>query len=121
MSTPRESRPTWAEVDLDQFDRNLDVIAGLLPEGARLVAVLKADGGGHGAIELARRLTPDRVAMIALALLEEALDLRQARIMLPTLGMGPLTIDQNPIALDNHITICAAGPEELEAICVLAP
>ena len=81
MSTLRESRPTYAPtIDLDRFRHNVDVIARLLPEGARLVAVLKADGYGHGAVELARRLTPDRVAMIAVALLEEALELRRAGI-----------------------------------------
>src|SRR6266436_3569954 len=91
MSTLRELRPTYAEIDPDRFDRNVDVIARLLPEGARLVTVLKADGGGHGAVELAKRCRPDRVAMIALALLEESIALRHAGIDLPLLVLGPLT------------------------------
>src|SRR4051794_26686329 len=117
MSTQRElrqSRPTYAEVDLGRFDNNLEVIARLLPQGARLVAVLKADGGGHGAIELARRCTSDRVAMIALALLEEAIELRRAGITLPLMVLGPLMRDQIPIALDNAIALGVVGPEELE-------
>lgn len=120
MSTLRESRPTYAEVDLGRFDNNLEVIARLLPEGARLVAVLKADGGGHGAVELARRCTPDRVAMIALALLEEAIELRRAGITLPMLVLGPLMLDQIAIALDNDIAIGVVGPEELEHVCAVA-
>jgi alanine racemase len=123
MSTLRESRqsrPTYAEVDLGRFDHNVDVIARLLPEGARLVAVLKADGGGHGAVELAKRLTLDRVAMIALALLEEAIDLRRAGIALPMLVLGPLTMEQIGIALDNDIKIGVVGPEELEHVCAVA-
>ena len=120
MSTLRESRPTWAFIDLDRFERNVDVIARSLPEGARLVAVLKANGYGHGAVELAKRLTADRVAMIAVALLEEALDLRRAGIDLPLLVLGPLSEAQIINALDRRITIGVVGPEELEYVCDVA-
>jgi alanine racemase len=120
MSTLRESRPTYAVIDLDRFERNLDVIARSLPEGARLVAVLKADGYGHGAVDLAKRLTADRVAMIAVSLLEEAIELRRARIELPLLVLGPVTRAQIVVALDNRITIGVIGPEELEDVCAIA-
>jgi alanine racemase len=120
MSTLRESRPTYAFIDLDQFERNVDVIARSLPPGARLVAVLKADGYGHGAVELARRLTADRVAMIAVSLLEEALELRRAGIELPLLVLGPITREQIVVALDNRITIGVIGPEELGDVCKIA-
>lgn len=120
MSTPRESRPTYAFIDLDRFERNIDVIARSLPSGARLVAVLKADGYGHGAVELAKRLTADRVAMIAVSLLEEALELRRAGIELPLFVLGPLTKEQIVVALDNGITIGAVGPEELAFVCDVA-
>ena len=120
MSTLRESRPTYAEVDLRVFERNVDVIARSLPAGAWLVAVLKADGYGHGAVELAKRLTPDRVVMIAVALLEEALDLRRAGIALPVFVLGPLTSAQIVLALDNDITIGVIGPEELGSVCAIA-
>jgi len=116
----RQSRPTWAEVDLDRFESNIDVIARSLPEGARLVAVLKADGYGHGAIELARRLTADIVAMIAVALVEEALELRRAGIALPLFVLGPLANDQIRIALDHDVTIGVVGPEELALVCSVA-
>ena len=120
MSTLRESRPTYAFIDLDRFERNVDVIARSLPSGARLVAVLKADGYGHGAIELAKRLTADRVAMIAVALLEEALELRRAEIDLPLLVLGPVTREQILLVLDNRITIGVIGPEELDDVCDVA-
>src|SRR3954468_15970133 len=120
MSTLRESRPTYAFIDLDQFERNVDVIARSLPAGARLVAVLKADAYGHGAVEIAKRLTADRVAMIAVSLLEEALELRRAGISLPLLVLGPLTREQVLLALDDRITIGVIGPEELENVCAIA-
>ncbi|HSY47253.1 MAG TPA: alanine racemase [Thermoanaerobaculia bacterium] len=120
MSTLRESRPTYAAIDLDRFDHNVDVIARSLPRGARLVPVLKADGYGHGAVELAKRLTTDRVAMIAVALLEEALELRRAGIALPLLVLGPLSKEQIAVALEHDVTIGVVGPEELALICAIA-
>src|SRR4051794_26411476 len=120
MSTLRESRPTYAFIDLDQFERNLDVIARSLPAGARLVAVLKADAYGHGAVEVAKRLTADRVAMIAVSLLEEALELRRAGISLPLFVLGPVNREQIVVALENRITIGVIGPEELENVCAIA-
>jgi alanine racemase len=113
-------RPTWAEIDTDAFARNIDAIVARLPESARLVAVLKADGYGHGAAALAKRCTPDRVAMIATALLEEAVELRDAGIALPLLVLGPLRPAQIPVALDRDITIGVIGPEELANVCEVA-
>jgi len=120
MSTVRDLRPTWAEIDLGAFTRNVDAVMRRLPQGSKLIAVLKADAYGHGAVELARRCSPDRVAMIATALLEEALELRAARIALPLLVLGPLTEAQISNALDHDVTIGVVGPEELESVCRIA-
>jgi alanine racemase len=113
MSTRSDIRPTWADIDLTAFDRNIDAINARLPERARLIAVLKANAYGHGAIELAQRCTPDRVAMIATSLLEESLALRRAGITLPLLVLGPLKEAQVREAVENDITIGVPGPEEL--------
>src|SRR5437867_9584775 len=120
MSTVRDIRPTWAEIDLAAFTRNVDAIVGRLPKGSQLIAVLKADAYGHGAVELARRCRPDRVAMIATALLEESIALRHAGIDLPLLVLGPLTEAHIPIAVDQRIVIGVVGPEELESVCRVA-
>lgn len=120
MSTARDLRPTWAEIDRNAFARNVDAIVARLPRGSQLIAVLKADAYGHGAVELARVCRPDRVTMIATALLEEALELRRAGIELPLLVLGPLTEPQIPMAFDNRIAIGVVGPEELESVCRIA-
>jgi len=116
----RDLRPTWAEIDREAFSRNVDAIARRLPRGSQLIAVLKADAYGHGAVEMAKLCKPDRVAMIATALLEESLELRQAGIELPLFVLGPLSASQIRIALDQRITIGIVGPEELEIVCGLA-
>ncbi len=120
MSTARDLRPTWVEIDREAFSRNVDAIVSRLPDGSRLIAVLKADAYGHGAIELAKRCRPDRVAMIATALLEESLELRRAGIDLPLFLLGPLSEAQIPLALDQKITIGVIGPEALESVCRIA-
>jgi alanine racemase len=118
MSSPPDfletQRPTWAEIDLRAFDRNIATLASGLPAGTKLIAMLKADGYGHGAVELARRCRPEQVAMIGVALLEEALELRRAGIALPILVLGPLNERQVRLALEHEVTLGVPGPEELE-------
>jgi alanine racemase len=120
MSTAREGRPTWAEIDLSAFARNIEAIVGRLPRGSQLIAVLKGDAYGHGAVESAKECRPDQVAMIATALLEESLELRRAGITLPLLVLGPLTEKEIAAAVDQRITVGVPGPEELESACRVA-
>src|SRR5512134_732552 len=113
-------RPTWAEISLSAFERNIDAILARLPAGTHLMALLKADAYGHGAVQLARRCTPDRVAMIGVALLEEALELRRAGVTLPILCLGPLSEVQARLAIDSDVTLGVPGPEELEIVARIA-
>lgn len=112
------TRPTYADVDAGAFSRNIDAIVARLPAGARLVAVLKANAYGHGAVQLARQCDRDRVAMIGVALLEEALELREAGITPPILVFG--STNAIDVALDHDITLGVVGPEELAAVCEVA-
>jgi alanine racemase len=80
-------RPTRAEVDLEALRHNLYVVrkhAG----GARVWAVLKADGYGHGAPAVARTLERAKIDGFCVALVEEGIELRQAGIVAPILVMG---------------------------------
>ena len=120
MSSPPDIRPTWAEIDRGAFERNVRALASRLPAGTKLIAMLKANAYGHGAVELARRCTPEHVAMIGVALLEEALELREAGITLPILILGPLSERQVRIALKHDVTLGVPGPEELEHVVRIA-
>jgi len=80
-------RPTRAEIDLESLRHNLRVIrkhAG----GAQVWAVLKADAYGHGAAAVARTLERANVGGFCVALLEEAIELRDAGVAAPILVMG---------------------------------
>ena len=120
MSSLHDIRPTWAEIDLSAFDDNVDAIVAALPDATRLIALLKADAYGHGAVELARRCRPEKVAMIGVALLEEALELRNAGITLPILVLGPLNETQVRTAVEMDVTMGVPGPEELELVARVA-
>src|SRR5438874_8197379 len=94
-------RPTWVEIDTSAFSRNIDAITQRLPDRARLIAVLKANAYGHGATVLAWVCESKRVAMIGVALLEEALTLRRIGITVPILVFGPLDGRGIGVAVDN--------------------
>jgi alanine racemase len=80
-------RPTRAEVNLEALRHNLRALRRHAA-GARLWAVLKADAYGHGAPAVARTLERAQVDGFCVALLEEAIELREAGIRAPIVVMG---------------------------------
>lgn len=80
-------RPTRAEVNLGALRANAAVLRRAAG-GAKLWAVLKADGYGHGSPAVARTLERAKVDGFCVALLEEAIELREAGITAPILVMG---------------------------------
>ena len=84
-----------AVIDLDAFAFNLESIKKNLKEDTKIIAVLKADGYGHGALPLAREAAKDpRVWGIAVATVEEAEELRLGGIQKPLLILG-YTYEEN--------------------------
>ncbi|MBR4580328.1 MAG: alanine racemase [Lachnospiraceae bacterium] len=78
-----------AGVDLDAVSFNMDRIGEKLPAGVKMMAVVKSDGYGHGALPIAKRLEPrDDIFGFATATAEEALILRHAGIKKPVLILG---------------------------------
>ena len=77
-------RPAWAEVDLGAIRHNAAVLAGVVAP-ARLCAVVKAGGYGHGAAAVARAALEGGASWLAVALVEEGLELRAAGITAPVL------------------------------------
>jgi len=82
-------RPTWAEVDLAAVRGNIRRIAARLGAGTRVCAVVKADGYGHGAIAVARAALESGADTLAVAIVNEAVELRAAGFGCPILVMGP--------------------------------
>jgi alanine racemase len=78
-----DRRWAWAEVDVDAVERNVAALRALLAPGTRLMAVAKADGYGHGALEVARAATRAGADRVGVATLDEALRLRTGGLTAP--------------------------------------
>lgn len=79
---------TWAEINLDAICRNLKEIRGVTEPGVQIMAVIKADGYGHGAVELAKTYEENGVEWFAVSNLDEALQLRRNGVSRPILILG---------------------------------
>lgn len=75
----RSFRPAWAEVDLDAVRHNVRALAAVAAP-ARLLAVVKADAYGHGAVPVARAALEAGASWLGVALVEEGIELRDADI-----------------------------------------
>jgi len=80
-------RPTFVEVKLDEIGHNVTELRRLAP-AANLMAVVKADGYGHGAIQVAQTALEAGAAWLGVATLEEGVELRKAGITAPILVFG---------------------------------
>lgn len=79
----------WAEIDLDALQFNIESIKKSIDQGTKIIAVIKTDGYGHGASQIARILEKEeRVWGYAVATAEEAFALREDRIQKPILILG---------------------------------
>ena len=79
----------YATIDLDAVSYNLDSIQKKISSGTDIIAVVKADGYGHGALEISRMLEREtRVFGFAVASAEEAFALRDFGIQKPVLILG---------------------------------
>ncbi len=79
----------WAEIDLDALQFNMESIKERIGQGTKIIAVIKTDGYGHGASQIARMLEDEKqVWGYAVATAEEAFSLRADRIQKPILVLG---------------------------------
>jgi len=83
-------RPTIAEIDLGALIHNYKEAERCLPAGTGIMAMVKADAYGHGAIAVSKRLESQGVASLGVATVEEGVELREAEIKTPIVVMGGL-------------------------------
>ncbi len=96
----------WKEIKLDAVKNNVKNIRGLLKDGTRLLAVIKADAYGHGAVEVAKSLLFDGGAdYFGVATYGEAEQLRRARINTPVLILGAVFGDEYAELVKDNITL----------------
>ncbi|WP_127015309.1 alanine racemase [Anoxybacter fermentans] len=80
-------RPVWAEINLDNYTHNIKVIKKRYPE-TKIMAVVKADGYGHGAIQVAKAALLGGAERLAVAIVDEGIELREAGFKVPIQILG---------------------------------
>ncbi|MCL6449999.1 MAG: alanine racemase [Acetobacteraceae bacterium] len=101
-------RPTWAEVDLDAVAHNVAAIRRHIGPHSALMAVVKADAYGHGAVEVGRACLEAGAKWLAVATPEEGVELRRAGISAPILVMCLAHPSQAAAVVEHRLsqTVC---------------
>lgn len=109
------SATAWIEVSREALVHNLALFRGLLG-AVPILAVVKANAYGHGAIQVARVCQQEGVAMLGVHSAPEAMELRGGGITAPILIMGYLTPDQVAAVADPSTHVLASTVEVLDAL-----
>ena len=106
---------TALEVDLDAIAHNFNYYRSLLPPGTGLVAMVKASAYGMGAIEIGRTLESLGASYLAVAVIKEGVELRDAGIAMPVIVLNPIT-SCYPLLFANKLEPTIFSPEELDCL-----
>ena len=109
-------RPTWAEIDLDALAHNFRAIRERVGPGVRILAAVKANAYGHGAVECAKRLEREGVDWFGVALPEEGIELRTAGISKPILCLGGIWAGQETACIQRDLTPVVFRLDVVEAL-----
>jgi alanine racemase len=122
MKPPARSitRPTRAEISLEAIAANVRLARGLAGPGAEVMAVVKADAYGHGAVPVSRVALSAGAAWLGVAIPEEAVPLRAAGIGAPILVLGPIRPEQAELVVAHDLHQCVSDPRQAEVLDSLA-
>ncbi len=116
----RPDRPTWVEIDLGAIGSNCRLLKQIVGPNVELLASLKADAYGHGAVRVAQTVLHNGATRIGVATLSEAVPLRQAGITAPILIFGYLPPWQMREAIRLGVTATVYSLEGVQALAQAA-
>lgn len=106
----------WIEIDTDAIRYNFQQIKQLLSEDTQILAVVKADAYGLGAVEVSRVLEECGAAMLAVTTVEEGVELRQGGITIPILLLSPFLPAEASLVLQYDLTTAISSLEQVQAL-----
>lgn len=109
-------RYTRATIDLDKLTYNYNKMMALLTPKTKFMGVIKADAYGHGAVEVGRHLESQGIDFLAVAVLDEAMELREAGVKSPILLLSPIEPDTVQTAIEHDISITVFSEEIAQKI-----
>jgi len=92
----------YADINLDAIEKNVDALLSATKEGTRAIAVVKADGYGHGDVAVSKTVY-NKVFGYAVATIDEAINLRENGIDKPILILGFVTPDDYPKLIEHNV------------------
>lgn len=113
-------RATRAEISLDALAHNINEFRQQFAATMKIMASVKANAYGHGAVEIARAAVAYGVNYLGVAFLDEALQLRSSGITAPILVLGYTPIEGVPIAIEQDITLNVYDEALLDAAAQLS-
>jgi alanine racemase len=113
-------RATRADIYLDRIMANVQAIRGLIGPTVALLAVIKADGYGHGAIPVAHAALAAGAAWLGVACVDEGVALREAAVAAPILVMGHAAPDELRAAVRNDLMLTLGTATQSAALLAAA-
>ncbi|KAB0664190.1 alanine racemase [Oryzomonas japonica] len=111
-----DSRPTFAEIDLDALRHNFELIRASIPRRTEMLAVVKADAYGHGFMDISRELEALGVNAFGVAFLAEGIQLRKSGIDKPILLLGGVYPGQERKCIGYNISTALFTLEQAQAL-----
>ncbi|MCG0277043.1 MAG: alanine racemase [Thermanaeromonas sp.] len=108
--------PRWVEIEVTALENNLREVRRILNPSTRLLAVVKADAYGAGAVEAARVFSRAGADYLGVTTLAEGVELRRHGLIMPILVMSPLLPEEIPQALKWDLTLSVASRWGAEAV-----
>jgi len=109
LSSHYGARPAWAEINLDHIAHNIGQFRNLIGAERKIMAVVKADGYGHGAVAVAKIALEAGADCLAVAFVEEGIELRRAGIEAPVLLLGYTDPVRFPALVEHNLTPTVFG------------
>lgn len=106
----------WLEVNLDCIEENYHQIKANIPQDCEIMAVVKANAYGLGAVTIGKLLEKLECPYLAVACIEEAMELRESGIATPILTLGPIHPDHVSLAIEHGIEVPAIGLTQAKAL-----
>ena len=109
-------RPTWVEIDLHSIKSNLATVKSIVGDNVSVLAIVKADAYGHGAVTVSKTLISCGLEMLGVATLEEAMELRESGINHPIIILGGIQKDELDDVIKHGIIPTVYDLEILEEL-----
>lgn len=116
MSVNSVSEPLWAEINVGSLRANFQAVKAHVGSGVKVMAVVKANAYGHGAVQVAQALSKEGAAAFGVARIAEAVELRNGGITQPILVFGPTPPHHASLLLQHELLQTVHSDEYADAL-----